>query len=61
MQVAAGGGNVQVAERGHTKRIFAPRSIAWLAWACLSQCGETSEAFFRPAFLAATCKLMRFG
>ena len=37
-----------------TRCIFAPRSIAWDAWACLSQCGETSEAFLRPAFFAAS-------
>lgn len=41
-----------------TRWIFAPRSMAWLAWACLSQWGDTSEAFFRPAFLAVALTIL---
>jgi hypothetical protein len=42
-----------------------PQSITWLAWACLSQCGETSETFFRPALLAVAfvirCRVFHLG
>jgi hypothetical protein len=52
VQVAAEGGYVRVAEGGLQRSSLAPRSIACLAWACLSQRTDTVEAFLRLALQA---------